>query len=195
MTRWSTSPSTPLTLPTPSSTPERSIAIPSVATRRTTRTTLGSGQSETDIVAGITIPGGALCKFTNVIHRLDTESAREFLAGSRTQRARNRSTTLANSSGCSRGGRCPHSQNTLNSQSGIRSCALRAHATGTAPSCAPWTSNVGITSPLSRSEKSVLRPPHPTSCFWNDLHAGPAWGSSSSRPVSSTISSLTVLRL
>jgi trypsin len=40
---------------------------------------LGAGPSETDIIAGITITGDALCKSTNVIYRLDTESAREFL--------------------------------------------------------------------------------------------------------------------
>jgi len=40
---------------------------------------LGAGPSETDIIAGITITGDALCKSTNVIYRLDTESARAFL--------------------------------------------------------------------------------------------------------------------
>ena len=40
---------------------------------------LGAGSKETDIIAGITITGDALCKSTNVIYRLDTESAREFL--------------------------------------------------------------------------------------------------------------------
>ncbi len=40
---------------------------------------LGAGPSETNIIAGITITGDALCKSTNVIYRLDTESAREFL--------------------------------------------------------------------------------------------------------------------
>jgi V8-like Glu-specific endopeptidase len=41
---------------------------------------LGAGQSETNIIAGITITGDALCKSTNVIYRLDTQSAREFLS-------------------------------------------------------------------------------------------------------------------
>jgi hypothetical protein len=36
-------------------------------------------EDETDIIAGITITGDALCKSTNVIYRLDTESARAFL--------------------------------------------------------------------------------------------------------------------
>jgi hypothetical protein len=41
---------------------------------------LGAGSKETEIIAGITITGDALCKSTNVIYRLDTESARAFLA-------------------------------------------------------------------------------------------------------------------
>jgi secreted trypsin-like serine protease len=41
---------------------------------------LGAGSAETDIIAGITITGDSLCKSTNVIYRLDTESARAFLA-------------------------------------------------------------------------------------------------------------------
>jgi secreted trypsin-like serine protease len=40
---------------------------------------LGAGSAETSIIAGITITGDALCKSTNVIYRLDTESARQFL--------------------------------------------------------------------------------------------------------------------
>ena len=40
---------------------------------------LGAGASETDIIAGTTITGDALCKATNVIYRLDIESARAFL--------------------------------------------------------------------------------------------------------------------
>jgi V8-like Glu-specific endopeptidase len=40
---------------------------------------LGAGSTETNIIAGITITGDALCKSTNVIYRLDTESARDFL--------------------------------------------------------------------------------------------------------------------
>ena len=40
---------------------------------------LGAGSTETNIIAGITITGDALCKSTNVIYRLDTESARTFL--------------------------------------------------------------------------------------------------------------------
>jgi V8-like Glu-specific endopeptidase len=41
---------------------------------------LGAGANETDIVAAITITGDALCKATNVVYRLDTESARQFLS-------------------------------------------------------------------------------------------------------------------
>src|SRR5919112_5050674 len=41
---------------------------------------LGAGDDETDIIASITITGDALCKSTNVTYRLDTESARAFLA-------------------------------------------------------------------------------------------------------------------
>ena len=41
---------------------------------------LGAGASETNIIAGITITGDALCKSTNVIYRLDTASARAFLS-------------------------------------------------------------------------------------------------------------------
>jgi len=40
---------------------------------------LGAGDSETDIIAGITVTGDAMCLATNVIYRLDTPSAREFL--------------------------------------------------------------------------------------------------------------------
>ena len=40
---------------------------------------LGAGAAETDVIAGITITGDMLCKSTNVIYRLDTESARAFL--------------------------------------------------------------------------------------------------------------------
>ena len=40
---------------------------------------LGSGDEETDMVAGITITGDSMCKSTNVIFRLDTSSARDFL--------------------------------------------------------------------------------------------------------------------
>jgi secreted trypsin-like serine protease len=42
---------------------------------------LGAGASETNIVAGTTITGDALCKSTNVIYRTDTASARNFLGG------------------------------------------------------------------------------------------------------------------
>ena len=42
---------------------------------------LGAGASETNIVAGTTITGDALCKATNVIYRTDTPSARNFLSG------------------------------------------------------------------------------------------------------------------
>ncbi len=40
---------------------------------------LGAGATETDIVAGTTITGDALCKATNVTYRLDTADARSFL--------------------------------------------------------------------------------------------------------------------
>ncbi len=42
---------------------------------------LGAGASETNIVAATTITGDALCKSTNVVYRLDTPSARQFLSG------------------------------------------------------------------------------------------------------------------
>jgi secreted trypsin-like serine protease len=41
---------------------------------------LGAGSTETDIVAGTTITGDFMCRATNVDYRLDTESARSFLA-------------------------------------------------------------------------------------------------------------------
>jgi secreted trypsin-like serine protease len=41
---------------------------------------LGAGASETNVIAGTTITGDALCKSTNVIYRTDTTSARNFLA-------------------------------------------------------------------------------------------------------------------
>jgi secreted trypsin-like serine protease len=40
---------------------------------------LGARSTETDIIAGITITGNSLCKSTNVIYRLATESACAFL--------------------------------------------------------------------------------------------------------------------
>ncbi len=40
---------------------------------------LGSGSSETNIVAATTITGDAMCRSTNVTYRLDTASARDFL--------------------------------------------------------------------------------------------------------------------
>lgn len=40
---------------------------------------LGAGPLETDVIAGITVTGDAVCLATNVIYRLDTASAREFL--------------------------------------------------------------------------------------------------------------------
>ncbi len=40
---------------------------------------LGSGGSETSIVAGVTVTGDAPCLATNVIYRMDTSSARDFL--------------------------------------------------------------------------------------------------------------------
>jgi secreted trypsin-like serine protease len=41
---------------------------------------LGAGANETRIVAGTTITGDAICRATNVDYRLDTSSARSFLA-------------------------------------------------------------------------------------------------------------------
>jgi V8-like Glu-specific endopeptidase len=41
---------------------------------------LGAGASETNIVAATTITGDAVCRATNVDYRLDTDSARRFLA-------------------------------------------------------------------------------------------------------------------
>jgi len=41
---------------------------------------LGAGETETDIVAGTTITGDVFCRATNVIYRMDTASARDFLA-------------------------------------------------------------------------------------------------------------------
>jgi Trypsin len=40
---------------------------------------LGAGDSETNIIAAITSTGDAMCRATNVVYRLDTPSAREFL--------------------------------------------------------------------------------------------------------------------
>ena len=40
---------------------------------------LGAGAGETDVIAGITITGDAMCRSTNVIYRLDTKPARDFL--------------------------------------------------------------------------------------------------------------------
>jgi Trypsin len=40
---------------------------------------LGSGSSETNIIAGTTISGDTPCRSTNVDYRLDTDSARSFL--------------------------------------------------------------------------------------------------------------------
>jgi secreted trypsin-like serine protease len=40
---------------------------------------LGAGKTETNVVAGTTITGDAICRATNVIYRLDTDSARNFL--------------------------------------------------------------------------------------------------------------------
>jgi hypothetical protein len=41
---------------------------------------LGAGATETNIVAGTTITGDAWCRSTNVDYRMDTDSARSFLA-------------------------------------------------------------------------------------------------------------------
>jgi hypothetical protein len=42
---------------------------------------LGAGETETDVVVSITVTGDAVCKATDKTYRVDTESAREFLAG------------------------------------------------------------------------------------------------------------------
>jgi len=41
---------------------------------------VGAGATKTNIVGGTTITGDSLCKATNVIYRLDTDSARSFLS-------------------------------------------------------------------------------------------------------------------
>jgi secreted trypsin-like serine protease len=41
---------------------------------------LGAGAKETDVIASITITGDSVCRATNVTYRLDTPSARTFLA-------------------------------------------------------------------------------------------------------------------
>ena len=41
---------------------------------------LGAGGGETGTIAGITISGDSMCRATNVIYRLDTSSAQDFLA-------------------------------------------------------------------------------------------------------------------
>jgi len=41
---------------------------------------LGAGSSETNIVAATTITGDFMCRATNVVYRMDTSSARAFLA-------------------------------------------------------------------------------------------------------------------
>jgi Trypsin len=41
---------------------------------------LGAGSAETDVVAAMTITGDFMCRATNVTYRLDTTSARTFLA-------------------------------------------------------------------------------------------------------------------
>jgi len=40
---------------------------------------MGAGADETDVIAGVTVTGDAVCLATNVIYRLDTPSARAFL--------------------------------------------------------------------------------------------------------------------
>jgi secreted trypsin-like serine protease len=41
---------------------------------------IGAGGAETEVVGGITVTGDAVCLATNVVYRLDTPSARGFLA-------------------------------------------------------------------------------------------------------------------
>jgi len=40
---------------------------------------LGAGATETNTLAATTITGDFMCRATNVVYRLDTESARSFL--------------------------------------------------------------------------------------------------------------------
>lgn len=40
---------------------------------------LGTGDTETSIIAALTVTGDAMCLATNVVYRLDTQSARQFL--------------------------------------------------------------------------------------------------------------------
>ncbi len=40
---------------------------------------LGAGSTETNIVAAVTVTGDTMCRSTNVVYRLDTQSARSFL--------------------------------------------------------------------------------------------------------------------
>jgi Trypsin len=40
---------------------------------------LGAGAEETDIVAAVTVTGDTMCRSTNVVYRLDTDSARSFV--------------------------------------------------------------------------------------------------------------------
>ena len=40
---------------------------------------LGAGETETNIIAAVTVTGDFMCRATNVVYRLDTESARAFL--------------------------------------------------------------------------------------------------------------------
>jgi secreted trypsin-like serine protease len=40
---------------------------------------LGAGSAETNIVAATTVTGDSMCRATNVVYRLDTQSARSFL--------------------------------------------------------------------------------------------------------------------
>ena len=41
---------------------------------------LGAGSTETNIVAALTVTGDFMCRATNVVYRLDTQSARSFLS-------------------------------------------------------------------------------------------------------------------
>jgi hypothetical protein len=68
------------------------------------------------------------------------------------QRARKSATTRLNSFGHSRGGQWPQPRRTHSSESGKRSCALRAHSTGTTRSRSPWTRRVGAATSPKQSE-------------------------------------------
>jgi hypothetical protein len=42
---------------------------------------LGAGETETNVVVSLTVTGDAVCKATDKTYRVDTQAARDFLAG------------------------------------------------------------------------------------------------------------------